>query len=130
MARWSSRWPAPFPLRSPVPRPSSLIPPRAAALVLLLVSAGAAGSAAAAADPSGVAATAAEPSRPCAVPALPEVDDDSLALWIERILPRAAEMEWTRIPWIPNLGDGVATAEAEGKPILLWLMNGHPCGCT
>lgn len=125
MATSSPRRRAPFPdpplvppLSTGRPHPATASVALAAVLVLFSASAGAAAGAASGA------------SRARAVPEIPVPDDRDLALWTKRILPPATELEWERIPWIPNLGDGVRTAEAEGRPVLLWLMNGHPCGCT
>ena len=40
------------------------------------------------------------------------------------------ESSWREIPWRPNLGEAIIEARKENKPILLWIMNGHPCGMT
>ncbi len=40
------------------------------------------------------------------------------------------ESGWREIPWRPNLGEAIVEARKENKPILLWMMNGHPCGMT
>ena len=40
------------------------------------------------------------------------------------------ESGWREIPWRPNLGEAIVEARQEKKPILLWIMNGHPCGMT
>jgi hypothetical protein len=37
---------------------------------------------------------------------------------------------WTTIPWEPDLGQARARAAREGKPLLMWVMDGHPLGCT
>ena len=37
---------------------------------------------------------------------------------------------WKEIPWRPNFGEAIKDARKEDKPILLWAMNGHPCGMT
>lgn len=37
---------------------------------------------------------------------------------------------WQTIPWHPNLGDAIKVARKHDKPVLLWAMNGHPCGMT
>lgn len=37
---------------------------------------------------------------------------------------------WTEIPWRPNLAEAIVEAREKDKPILLWMMNGHPCGMT
>ena len=43
---------------------------------------------------------------------------------------RPEERAWLRIPWRTNLRTGIEDAAAEQKPLLFWLMNGHPLGCT
>ena len=40
------------------------------------------------------------------------------------------ETHWKEIPWRPNFGEAIVDARAADKPILLWVMNGHPCGMT
>ncbi len=46
------------------------------------------------------------------------------------IKPKPAEEKWTEIPWMTGLWQARQRAAAEGKPILLWEMDGHPLGCT
>ena len=46
------------------------------------------------------------------------------------ILLVSEESHWQKIPWRPNLGVAIDEARKEDKPILLWMMNGHPCGMT
>ena len=46
------------------------------------------------------------------------------------IKPAAAEEKWAEIPWLAGLWDARQKAAAEGKPILLWEMDGHPLGCV
>lgn len=46
------------------------------------------------------------------------------------IKPNADEQLWTRIPWMTSLWQARQRAAQEGKPILLWEMDGHPLGCT
>ena len=60
----------------------------------------------------------------------PQLTNDNVAAWRAYIRATDAEQAWTRIPWLPTLGDGIAKANADGKPLLLWVMNGHPLGCT
>ncbi len=48
----------------------------------------------------------------------------------EQVLPTQSELAWTQIPWRPSFHEGVAEAQLQGKPVLLWVMNGHPLGCT
>ena len=46
------------------------------------------------------------------------------------IKPPAAEQKWEQIPWMTSLWTARQRAAKEGKPILLWEMDGHPLGCT
>ena len=46
------------------------------------------------------------------------------------IKPAPAEEKGAEIPWLASLWDARKRAAAEGKPILLWEMDGHPLGCT
>jgi len=46
------------------------------------------------------------------------------------IKPKASEEKWAQIPWLTDLWEARQRAAAEGKPILLWEMDGHPLGCT
>ena len=83
---------------------------------------------------------------PCLVPALlslgfaascavseprpqPAATDD-VAAWRQHIAPRPQEVAWETIPWRTTFREGLADANRAGKPLLLWLMNGHPLGCT
>jgi hypothetical protein len=46
------------------------------------------------------------------------------------IRPQASEQKWTEIRWLADLWEARRQAAAQGKPILLWEMDGHPLGCT
>ncbi len=46
------------------------------------------------------------------------------------ILVRPSKEQWEKIPWRPNLAAAIAEGQDMDKPILLWMMNGHPCGMT
>jgi hypothetical protein len=46
------------------------------------------------------------------------------------IQPDADEDRWAQVPWLVSLWEARVKAAAEGKPILLWEMDGHPLGCT
>jgi hypothetical protein len=46
------------------------------------------------------------------------------------IKPGSGEEKWARIPWLASLWEARRRAAAEGKPILLWEMDGNPLGCT
>lgn len=46
------------------------------------------------------------------------------------IKPKPAEETWAQIPWMASLWEARQRAAKEGKPILLWEMDGHPLGCV
>lgn len=46
------------------------------------------------------------------------------------IKPSAGEDKWVEIPWQTDLWAARRQAAREGKPLLLWEMDGHPLGCT
>jgi hypothetical protein len=46
------------------------------------------------------------------------------------VKPAEGEDKWAQIPWMTDLWAARQQAAAEGKPILLWEMDGHPLGCT
>ena len=58
------------------------------------------------------------------------LDERNLAGWRDHILPDESELAFERIGWLPTFAEGIARAGAEDKPLLLWVMNGHPLGCT
>lgn len=49
---------------------------------------------------------------------------------VKAMLPTAEESKWLSIPWRTDLGQARADAMRERKPIFMWIMNGHPLGCT
>ena len=46
------------------------------------------------------------------------------------IKPKPAEEKWAQVPWMASLWEARQRAAKEGKPILLWEMDGHPLGCV
>ncbi|MDA0812420.1 MAG: hypothetical protein O3C21_08565 [Verrucomicrobia bacterium] len=49
----------------------------------------------------------------------------------ELVIPSDDEITWLKdIPWETNLDVARAKAQAAGRPIFLWEMDGHPLGCT
>ena len=50
--------------------------------------------------------------------------------WKKYIRPSASEEGWRRISWRNNFMPSVAEAKQLDRPILLWAMNGNPCGET
>jgi hypothetical protein len=59
-----------------------------------------------------------------------ELTDASFEKWRDLIHPRPDELLWRKIPWRPTLWEAVCEAQREDKPLLFWLMNGHPLACT
>ena len=57
-------------------------------------------------------------------------DQGDLAAWRDYIAPRAAETRWQEIDWQGSISTGIQAAIETKRPMLLWLMNGHPLGCT
>jgi hypothetical protein len=55
---------------------------------------------------------------------------DTLAGWQSYLEPDSDELAFQRIPWLPTYVEGVHRADTERRPLLLWIMNGHPLGCT
>jgi hypothetical protein len=45
------------------------------------------------------------------------------------IKPRPEETRWEQIPWQVDLWDARKRSAREGKPIMLWEMDGNPMGC-
>ncbi len=60
----------------------------------------------------------------------PELRRSDLAEWRAHLLPGEVDTRFARIPWEPTFLDGVRRASEQERPLLLWLMNGHPLGCT
>jgi hypothetical protein len=55
---------------------------------------------------------------------------DQFARLHAQIKPDSGEDKWATIPWQTSLWQARRDAAAQGKPILLWEMDGHPLGCT
>ncbi len=55
---------------------------------------------------------------------------ENYAAWRDHILPAEGELAWEQIPWHVTFHEGIAAASSARKPLLLWVMNGHPLGCT
>tara|TARA_B100000161_G_C33454177_1_gene370501 strand:+ start:677 stop:844 length:168 start_codon:yes stop_codon:yes gene_type:complete len=51
-------------------------------------------------------------------------------MWQEFIKPTKDELAWAEIPWRSTFYDGLVESDRAQKPLLLWVMNGHPLGCT
>ena len=60
----------------------------------------------------------------------PELTDDNFRDWLAFVRPTAEELSWRQVRWHPSLSVAAAEARKLERPILLWTMNGHPCGET
>lgn len=70
-----------------------------------------------------------QPGQASAWPA-PKLTDENLERWSAFIRPTAEDLSWQGVRWHPHLDEAAKEAEALGRPVLLWAMNGHPCGET
>jgi len=61
---------------------------------------------------------------------VPSVERSELARWRGHLRPNEEDLRYARIDWEPTFTEGLSRANDEQKPLLLWLMNGHPLGCT
>jgi hypothetical protein len=55
--------------------------------------------------------------------------DQFLALHAE-VTPSGPGERWQEIPWETDLDAAREKARREKKPLLMWVMDGHPLGCT
>jgi hypothetical protein len=46
------------------------------------------------------------------------------------VAPRGESERWKEIPWESDLWTAKQRAAREGKPLLMWVMDGNPLGCT
>ena len=60
----------------------------------------------------------------------PELTEANYRRWLEFIRPTEEELKWRQVRWHKSLSEAAAEARKLERPILLWTMNGHPCGET
>ncbi len=60
----------------------------------------------------------------------PQLSDASFMRWSEFIRPTEKELAWRKVRWHTELAVAAKEARELQRPILLWTMNGHPCGET
>lgn len=63
-------------------------------------------------------------------PAADPIKPDDLPGLLAQIKPDADGDAWEKVPWLTDLWEARKRAAAQGKPILLWEMDGHPLGCV
>ena len=56
--------------------------------------------------------------------------EQNYEMWRDYIKPTKSDLMWTSIPWRSSFQEGLIEANIQQKPMLLWVMNGHPLGCT
>jgi hypothetical protein len=49
---------------------------------------------------------------------------------VKSVLPTPTEDKWLSIPWRLNLIEARKESAETKKPMFVWMMNGHPMGCT
>ena len=59
-----------------------------------------------------------------------DLNEMTYDMWQEFIKPTKDELACAEIPWRSTVYDGLVESDREQKPLLLWVMNGHPLGCT
>lgn len=59
-----------------------------------------------------------------------EPTEENFPQWKRYLQQSSQEQKWQEISWHAVFWEGVQHARAQDKPILLWVMNGHPLGCT
>ena len=57
------------------------------------------------------------------------LSDAEYASVLKTVRPAAGEDKFDQVPWLTSLWQARQQAAKEGKPILLWEMDGHPLGC-
>ena len=58
------------------------------------------------------------------------LNGENFSEWRDRIRATESELVWQNLPWATSYHEGLRQAAAKNKPLLLWVMNGHPMGCT
>jgi hypothetical protein len=56
----------------------------------------------------------------------PRSTDQVLAQRAAAIKPAPAELRWQQIPWVMDLAEGQRLAQAERRPIFLWVTGDDP----
>ena len=59
----------------------------------------------------------------------PTLSDSEYASVLKTVRPAPGDDKFDQVPWLISLWEARKQAAKEGKPILLWEMDGHPLGC-
>lgn len=55
---------------------------------------------------------------------------ETFSEWRDFLRLSEEEAKWRAIPWRTHLGDAIREADDAQRPVLMWVMNGHPAGHT
>ena len=55
---------------------------------------------------------------------------DELDEKLANVVPSGQSLGYTKIPWHTDILAAQERAKASGKRLFLWVMDGHPLGCT
>ena len=61
---------------------------------------------------------------------LPELSLQTLEAYQQAIEPTGNETNFLKINWYSQLRESVSKAYQSDKPLLIYMMNGHPLACT
>jgi len=56
----------------------------------------------------------------------PRPTEQTLARRAAAIKPTAEELHWQQVPWVTDLAEGQRLAQAERRPIFLWVTGDDP----
>jgi hypothetical protein len=56
--------------------------------------------------------------------------DTSYTKLRNQVRPNATELAWQKISWRSSVWDGIVEGQKSDRPILIWMLNGHPLACT
>jgi hypothetical protein len=62
--------------------------------------------------------------------AVAPIEPADLTRLLGLINPGEGEAPFEQIPWLATVWEGRIQAAAQGKPMVAFLMSGHPMGCT
>lgn len=59
-----------------------------------------------------------------------ELTRNNLDTYLKKVVQNQSERAWKEIPWQNDFEFALYEANQTDKPVLLWVMNGDPLGCT
>ena len=60
----------------------------------------------------------------------PQITESNFHEWMRFVEPSEDELGWRNLRWHRSLSEAASEARKLNRPVLLWAMNGHPCGET